>query len=31
MGIRCEDLSLFIKLKEEGYIPDRCSVIEIGA
>src|SRR5271154_6877868 len=31
MGIGVEDLDLLLRLREEGYIPDRASVMEIGA
>src|ERR1700722_18377169 len=31
MGICLKDLELLIKLREEGYLPDKASVIEIGA
>jgi hypothetical protein len=31
MGIGAEDLDLLLRLREEGYIPDRASIIEIGA
>jgi hypothetical protein len=31
MGIGCDAIELLIRLKEEGYLADRASVIEIGA
>jgi hypothetical protein len=31
MGINCQDLNMLIKLKEDGYLPQHSSVIEIGA
>src|SRR5712691_4666411 len=31
MGVGPQDLDVLFRLREEGYIPDRASVIEIGA
>jgi hypothetical protein len=31
MGIGTQDLDVLLRLREEGYIPDRASIIEIGA
>ncbi len=31
MGICLKDVELLIRLREGGYLPDRTSVIEIGA
>lgn len=31
MGISLKDVQLLIRLREDGYLPDRASVIEIGA
>jgi hypothetical protein len=31
MGVSSEDLELFIRLKEQGYIPNRGSIAELGA
>ena len=31
MGIGPQDLDVLLRLREEGYIPDQASVIEIGA
>ncbi len=31
MGIGLQDLGIFIKLKEDGYLPEHSSVMEIGA
>jgi hypothetical protein len=31
MGISALDLNVFLRLREEDYIPDRASIVEIGA